>query len=124
MIDDNITETIGRTPIVRIQRLPPANVTMYVKVEDVQSGWLGQRRLALGIIRTPTSRQAEARADRRRGDLGQHRHRARDGVRGPRLSVRRMMPESFSVERRQIMRAFGAKVILTPAAERGTGMVK
>src|SRR5512142_158500 len=125
MIYDNISETIGRTPIVRIQRLAPSHVTMYVKVEAANPGGSVKDRLAIGIIE-----DAE-----RRGLLkpGQTVVEATSGNTGIALAMVcaakgypfvAVMAESFSIERRKIIRMLGAKVILTPAAERGTGMVK
>ncbi|MBL0214967.1 MAG: cysteine synthase A [Myxococcales bacterium] len=125
MIYDNITQTIGRTPIVRIQRLAPAHVTMYVKVESFNPGASVKDRLAIGIIE-----DAE-----RRGTLkpGQTVVEATSGNTGVALAMVcaakgypfvAVMADSFSVERRQIMRGYGAKVVLTPAAERGSGMVR
>ncbi len=124
MIYDNILQTIGRTPIVRINRLAPAHVTMYAKVEYFNPGGSVKDRLAIGIIE-----DAE-----RRGLLkpGQTVVEATSGNTGIALAMVcaakgypfvAVMVETFSIERRKIMRAFGAKVILTPAAERGTGMV-
>ncbi|HEX3757239.1 MAG TPA: cysteine synthase A [Kofleriaceae bacterium] len=125
MIYSSILDTIGRTPIVRINRLAPPAVTMYVKVESFNPGGSVKDRLAIGIIE-----DAE-----RRGELkpGQTVCEATSGNTGIALAMVcaakgypfvAVMAESFSVERRQIMRAFGAKVVLTPAAERGTGMVR
>lgn len=125
MIYDDITQTIGRTPVVRIKRLAPANVTMFVKIEAANPGGSVKDRLALGIIE-----DAE-----RRGQLspGQTVIEATSGNTGVALAMVcasrgypfvALMPESFSVERRQIMRAFGAKVVLTPAAERASGAVR
>jgi cysteine synthase len=125
MIYDNILGTIGRTPIVRIQRLAPKNVTMYVKCEFFNPGSSLKDRLAIAIIE-----DAE-----RRGELkpGQTVVEATSGNTGIALAMVcaakgypfvALMVETFSVERRKIMRMFGAKVILTPAAERGTGMVR
>src|SRR5574338_1466962 len=125
MIYDDITQTIGRTPVVRINRLAPAHVTMYVKLEAANPGGSVKDRLALGIIE-----DAE-----RRGVLkpGQTVIEATSGNTGIALAMVcaakgypfvAVMAETFSVERRKIMRLLGAKVILTPAAERGTGMVK
>jgi cysteine synthase A len=125
MIYDSITDTIGRTPIVRIHRIAPAHVTMYVKIEAFNPGGSVKDRLAIAIID-----DAE-----RRGTLkpGQTVVEATSGTTGIALAMVcaargypfvAVMAETFSVERRQIMRAFGAKVILTAAAERGTGMVK
>src|SRR5919206_2334222 len=125
MIVDDITQTIGRTPIVRINRLAPKHVTMYVKLEAANPGGSVKDRLALGIIE-----DAE-----RRGELkpGQTVVEATSGNTGIALAMVcaakgypfvALMVETFSVERRKIMRMLGAKVILTPAAERGSGMVK
>ena len=125
MIYNNILETIGRTPIVRINRLAPKHVTVYVKVEYFNPGGSVKDRLAIGIVE-----DAE-----RRGLLkpGQTIVEATSGNTGIALALVAAakgypfvatMVETFSVERRKIMRALGAKVILTPAAERGTGMVK
>src|SRR5437868_12794657 len=125
MIYDNILGTIGKTPIVRIQRLAPKHVTMYVKCEFFNPMSSVKDRLAIGIIE-----DAE-----RRGTLrpGQTVVEATSGNTGIALAMVcavkgypfvAVMSDSFSVERRKLMRALGAKVILTPAAERGTGMVK
>src|SRR5215468_1949193 len=125
MIYSSILDTIGRTPIVRINRLAPPGVTMYVKVESFNPGGSVKDRLAIAIIE-----DAE-----RRGTLqpGQTVIEATSGNTGIALAMVcaakgypfvSVMAESFSVERRKIMRMLGAKVILTPAAERGTGMVK
>ncbi|MEJ7602182.1 MAG: cysteine synthase A [Kofleriaceae bacterium] len=125
MIYDDITQTIGRTPIIRINKLAPAGITMYVKVELFNPGGSVKDRLALGIIE-----DAE-----RRGDLapGQTVIEATSGNTGIALAMVcaargypfvAVMAESFSVERRLIMRAYGAKVILTPAADRAQGMVR
>ena len=125
MIYDSILSTIGNTPVVRIQRLAPKNVTMYVKCEFFNPLSSVKDRLAIGIIE-----DAE-----RRGLLkpGQTVVEATSGNTGIALAMVcaakgypfvALMVETFSVERRKIMRLLGAKVILTPAAERGTGMVK
>jgi cysteine synthase A len=125
MIYDSILSTIGNTPIVRIQRLAPKNVTMYVKCEFFNPLSSVKDRLAIGIIE-----DAE-----RRGLLkpGQTVVEATSGNTGIALAMVcaakgypfvALMVETFSVERRKIMRLLGAKVILTPAAERGTGMVR
>ena len=125
MIYNNILETVGRTPIVRINRLAPKHATVYVKVESFNPGGSVKDRLAFGIIE-----DAE-----RRGVLkpGQTVVEATSGNTGIALAMVcaaqgypfvSVMVETFSVERRKIMRAYGAKVILTPAAERGSGMVR
>jgi cysteine synthase A len=125
MIYDDISQTIGRTPVVRINRLAPAHVKLYVKVEAANPGGSVKDRLALGIIE-----DAE-----RRGLLSPGRTvvEATSGNTGIALALVcaargypfvAVMPDSFSVERRQIMRAYGAKVVLTPAAERASGAVR
>ncbi|TFG85868.1 MAG: cysteine synthase A, partial [Chromatiales bacterium] len=125
MIYRNILETIGRTPVVRLNRIAPKHVEMYVKVEAFNPGGSVKDRLAIAII-------ADAE---RRGTLkpGQTVIEATSGNTGIALAMVcatkgypfvATMAESFSIERRKIMRAFGAKVILTPAAERGSGMVR
>ena len=125
MIYDSILGTIGRTPVVRIQRLAPKHVTMYVKCEFFNPLGSVKDRLAIAIIE-----DAE-----RRGTLepGQTVVEATSGNTGIALAMVcaakgypfvAIMTETFSVERRKIMRMMGAKVILTPAAERGSGMVR
>jgi len=125
MIYDSILGTIGNTPIVRINKLAPKNVTLYVKCEFFNPLSSVKDRLAIAIIE-----DAE-----RRGTLkpGQTVVEATSGNTGIALAMVcaakgypfvATMAESFSVERRKIMRMLGAKVILTPAAERGTGMVR
>jgi cysteine synthase A len=125
MIYDNILGTIGRTPIVRINRLAPPGTTIYVKCEFFNPLSSVKDRLAVGIIE-----DAE-----RRGELkpGQTVVEATSGNTGIALAMVcavkgypfvAVMVETFSVERRKIMRMLGAKLILTPAAERGSGMVR
>ena len=125
MIHDSILGTIGNTPIVRINKLAPAHVTMYVKCEFFNPLHSVKDRLAIAIIE-----DAE-----RRGTLkpGQTVVEATSGNTGIALAMVcaakgypfvAVMVETFSIERRKIMRALGAKVILTPAAERGSGMVR
>jgi cysteine synthase A len=125
MIYEDITQTIGRTPIVRINRLAPPNVTMYVKLEAANPGGSVKDRLALGIVE-----DAERRGELKPGATVVEATSGNTGIALAMVCASRgysfvsIMPESFSVERRQIMRAYGAKVILTPAAERGSGMVR
>ena len=125
MIYDSILHTIGRTPIVRVNHIAPAHVTMYVKCEYFNPLSSVKDRLAIAIIE-----DAE-----RRGALkpGQTVVEATSGNTGIALAMVcaakgypfvAVMVETFSVERRKIMRMLGAKVILTPAAERGSGMVR
>jgi len=125
MIHENILGTIGNTPVVRINRLAPSHVTMYVKCEAFNPLSSVKDRLAIAIIE-----DAE-----RRGTLkpGQTVVEATSGNTGIALAMVcavkgypfvALMADSFSIERRKLMRILGAKVILTPAAERATGMVK
>jgi cysteine synthase A len=125
MIYEDITQTIGRTPIVRINRLAPAHVRMYVKVEAANPGGSVKDRLALGIIQ-----DAERRGLIQPGQTVVEATSGNTGVALALVCAARgypfvaIMPESFSVERRQIMRAYGAKVVLTPAVERASGAVR
>ena len=125
MIYNNILETIGRTPVIRINHLAPDDVDMYVKVEAFNPMSSVKDRLAIGIIE-----DAE-----RRGVLqpGQTVVEATSGNTGIALAMVcavkgypfvAVMAESFSIERRKLMRALGARVVLTPAAERATGMLR
>jgi cysteine synthase A len=125
MIYDSILGTIGRTPIVRINRLAPQHITMYVKCEFFNPMSSVKDRLAIAIIE-----DAE-----RSGVLkpGQTVVEATSGNTGIALAMVcaakgypfvALMADSFSIERRKIMRMLGARVILTPAAERGTGMIR
>ncbi len=125
MIYDNILETIGNTPIIKLNRVSPDHVTMYVKVEAFNPLASVKDRLAYAIIKDATDS----------GELkpGQTVIEATSGNTGIALAMVcavtghpfvATMVETFSIERRKIMRALGAKVILTPAAERGSGMVR
>jgi cysteine synthase A len=125
MIYDSILGTIGRTPIVRIQRLAPKNVTMYVKCEFFNPASSVKDRLAIAIIedaeKSGTLKPGQTVVEATSGNTGIALAMVCAAKGYPFVGV---MAESFSIERRKIMRLFGAKVILTPAAERGTGMVK
>lgn len=124
-IYDNILDTIGHTPVVRLNRIAPAHTTVYAKVESFNPGGSVKDRLALAIIL-----DAEARGLLKPGDTVVEATSGNTGValamvcaaRGYRFVA--TMVETFSIERRKLMRAYGAKVILTPAAERGSGMVR
>jgi cysteine synthase A len=125
MIYDNILQTIGNTPVVRLNRMSPDHVTVYVKVESFNPMASVKDRLAFAIV-TDAEQKGEL-------EPGQTVIEATSGNTGIALAMVcaakghpfvATMADSFSVERRQVMRGLGAKVILTPAAERGTGMVK
>ena len=122
---ENILQTIGETPVIKINRLAPEHVDLYVKMESFNPMASVKDRLAFAIINDA----------RKSGKLkeGQTVIEATSGNTGIALAMVcavlghpfvATMVETFSIERRKIMRALGAKVILTPAAERGSGMVK
>lgn len=122
---NSVLELIGQTPIVRLERLSPAGVEVYVKLEAQNPGGSVKDRIALGIIE----------AAERDGSLkpGQTVIEATSGNTGIGLALvcaRKGYPlvvtmaESFSVERRKLMRFLGARVVLTPASEKGTGMIE
>ncbi|MBT8149366.1 MAG: cysteine synthase A [Gammaproteobacteria bacterium] len=125
MIYNDILETIGGTPVIRINRLAPDDVEMYVKVEAFNPMGSVKDRLALGIIE-----DAEKNGTLKPGQTVIEATSGNTGIglamvcaqKGYPLVV--TMAESFSVERRKLMRFLGAKVVLTPAPLKGTGMVK
>ena len=125
MIYDSILSTIGRTPIVKINKLAPKNVTMYVKCEFFNPASSVKDRLAIAIIE-----DAEKRGALKPGQTVVEATSGNTGIALAMVCAAKGYPfvatmaESFSIERRKIMRMYGARVILTPAAERGTGMVK
>jgi cysteine synthase A len=125
MIFDSILDTIGRTPIVRLHRLPPKHVSLFVKVESFNPGGSVKDRLALAIIL-----DAEKRGTLQPGQTVIEATSGNTGVALAMVCAARgypfvaVMSETFSIERRKLMRGYGAKVILTPAAERGSGMVR
>ncbi len=120
----SILETVGRTPVVRINKLAPAGKNIWVKVEAFNPLGSVKDRLALGIIDA-----AEKSGELKPGQTVVEMTSGNTGIglamvcaaRGYPLVV--VMPESFSVERRKLMRFLGAKVVLTPAAQRATGAV-
>jgi len=122
---DSILDTVGRTPIVKLNRIAPEHVTVYAKVESFNPGGSVKDRLALAIIL-----DAEQRGLLKPGDTIVEATSGNTGVALAMVAAARgykfvaTMVETFSIERRKLMRAYGAKVILTPAAERGSGMVR
>ncbi|MEZ5565086.1 MAG: cysteine synthase A [Gammaproteobacteria bacterium] len=125
MIYNNILETIGRTPVVRLNRIAPRHVEMYVKVESFNPGGSVKDRLAIAIVS-----DAERRGLLKPGQTIVEATSGNTGIALAMVCAARGYPfvatmaETFSIERRKIMRAYGARVILTPGAERGTGMVR
>ena len=122
---DSILDTIGSTPIVKLHRVAPKHVTLYAKVESFNPGGSVKDRLALAIVL-----DAERRGVLKPGQTIVEATSGNTGIALALVAAARgypfvaVMTETFSVERRKLMRAYGAKVILTPAAERGTGMVR
>jgi cysteine synthase A len=122
---DSVLDTIGNTPCIRINRLAPDGVEIYVKAEFFNPAASVKDRLALNIIE-----QAERDGMLKPGQTVIEATSGNTGIglamvcaaKGYPLVV--TMAESFSIERRKLMRFFGAKVILTPRAEKGTGMYK
>jgi len=125
MIYNNILETIGNTPVIRLNHMAPQHVDLYVKVESFNPMASVKDRLAHAIIM-----DAEQRGTLKPGQTVIEATSGNTGIALAMVCAAKgypfvaVMAESFSVERRKIMRGLGAKVILTPAAERGTGMVR
>lgn len=125
MIYNSILDTIGNTPIVRLNNIVPKGVEIYVKVESFNPMASVKDRLAYAIID-----DAEKRGELKPGQTVVEATSGNTGIALAMVCAAKGYPfvatmvETFSVERRKIMRALGAKVILTPAAERGSGMVK
>ncbi|MDB9867442.1 cysteine synthase A [Pseudomonadales bacterium] len=124
MIYNNIIDTIGRTPIVKLNHIAPANQNMYVKIEAFNPGGSVKDRLAVAVIE-----DAEKRGTLKPGQTVVEATSGNTGIALAMVCAAKgypfvaVMVETFSIERRKIMKAFGAKVILTPAAEKGSGMV-
>ncbi len=124
-IYDSILDTVGRTPVVKLNRVSPQGRSIYAKVESFNPGGSVKDRLALAIIL-----DAEQRGLLKPGDTIVEATSGNTGVALAMVAAARgykfvaTMVETFSIERRKLMRAYGAKVILTPAAERGSGMVR
>jgi cysteine synthase A len=125
MIYNNILETIGNTPVIRLNRMGPDHVEMYVKVESFNPMASVKDRLAFAIIN-----DAEQRGTLQPGQTVIEATSGNTGIALAMVCAAKGYPfvatmaDSFSVERRKVMRGLGAKVILTPAAERGSGMVR
>jgi cysteine synthase A len=121
----NILETVGNTPVVKVAKLAPANMNLYVKIEAFNPLGSVKDRLALGVIEA-----AEKSGALRPGQTVVEATSGNTGIglsmvcaqKGYPLVV--TMAETYSVERRRLMRFLGARVVLTPAAERGMGMIR
>jgi len=125
MIYNNILETIGKTPIVRLNRMGPDHVALYVKVESFNPLASVKDRLAFAIVNDAeqkgTLQPGQTVIEATSGNTGIALAMVCAATGHPFVAT---MADSFSIERRKVMRGMGAKVILTPAAERGTGMVR
>ena len=125
MIYDSILDTIGNTPVVRLHRLAPDHVQMYVKAEFFNPMASVKDRLAIGIIL-----DAEKRGTIQPGQTVIEATSGNTGIALAMVCAARgypfvaVMAESFSVERRRLMKALGARLLLTPPADRATGMVR
>ena len=125
MIYDSILGTIGNTPVVRINRLAPAGTTMYVKCEAFNPMSSVKDRLAIAMIE-----DAERRGVLKPGQTVVEPTSGNTGIALAMVCAVKgypfvaIMADSFSVERRKLMKGLGAKVILSPAANRASGMVK
>ncbi len=125
MIHDSILGTIGNTPIVRINKIGPKHATIYVKCEFFNPMSSVKDRLAIAVIE-----DAERRGTLKPGQTVVEPTSGNTGIALAMVCAVKgypfvaIMAESFSIERRKLMRALGATVILTPAAERATGMLK
>ncbi len=123
-LHNNILETVGNTPIVRINKLAPKHVNLYAKVESFNPMGSVKDRLALGVIK-----DAEKSGQLKPGQTIVEATSGNTGIGLAMVCAQKGYPlvitmaESFSVERRRLMRFLGAKVVLTPAALRGNGMV-
>ena len=121
---DNILDTIGRTPVVRLNKLAPVGVSVYVKLESFNPLGSVKDRMARAVIehaeRTGALKPGQTVVEATSGNtgIGLAMVCAQKGY--PLVVV---MAESFSVERRKLLRFMGARVVLTPAAEKGTGML-
>ncbi|MEZ5758509.1 MAG: cysteine synthase A [Emcibacteraceae bacterium] len=123
-IYENIVETVGNTPVVKLNNLSPGNVNIYAKLEYFNPMGSVKDRLALGVIT-----DAERRGELKPGQTIVEATSGNTGIGLAMICAQRGYPlvitmaESFSVERRRLMRFLGAKVVLTPAALKGSGMV-
>ncbi len=121
---NNIVETIGNTPVVRLNKIGPKNVNIYGKLEYFNPLGSVKDRLAMGVIE-----DAERRGELKPGQTIVEATSGNTGIGLAMVCAQRGYPlvitmaESFSVERRKLMRYLGAKVVLTPASEKGSGMV-
>jgi len=123
-LQQNILDTIGNTPVVRINKMGPEGINLYAKVESFNPLGSVKDRLALGVIEA-----AEAAGELKPGQTVVEATSGNTGIGLAMVCAAKgypfvcVMAESFSIERRRIMRFLGAKVVLTPAAQKGSGMI-
>ncbi|HYD73154.1 MAG TPA: pyridoxal-phosphate dependent enzyme, partial [Candidatus Binatia bacterium] len=121
---NSILDTIGRTPVVKLANLAPKDVEVFAKIESFNPGGSVKDRLALAVIedaeRSGALKPGQTVIEATSGNtgIGLAMVCARKGY--PLVIV---MAENFSIERRRLMRFLGAKVVLTPAADKGSGML-
>src|SRR5574337_266059 len=124
-LHESIVDTIGGTPIVKLHRIAPAHVSLYAKVESFNPGGSVKDRLAIAVIL-----DAEQSGALKPGQTVVEATSGNNGVALAMVCAARgypfvaVMADSFSIERRKLMRAYGARLILTPAADRSGGMVR
>ena len=122
---DSILDTIGNTPLIRLDRLAPEGVNVYVKLESMNPMGSVKDRMANAVIE-----RAEARGELRPGQTVIEATSGNTGIGLAMVCARKGYPlvvtmaESFSIERRKLLRFLGAKVVLTPASAKGTGMLE
>src|SRR5690349_17633573 len=121
----NILETVGNTPVVKVGKLAPAGIDLYVKIEAFNPLGSVKDRLALGILE-----DAERRGALKPGQTVVEATSGNTGIGLAMVCARKgyplviVMAENFSIERRKLMRYLGARVVLTPAWKKGTGMLQ
>lgn len=121
---NNILETVGHTPVIRLNKLGPEGVNLFVKVESFNPMGSVKDRLALGVIE-----DAERRGELKPGQTIVEATSGNTGIGLAMVCAQKGYPlvitmaENFSVERRKLIRFLGAEVVLTPASEKGSGMV-
>jgi len=124
MIYDNILQTIGNTPVVKVNNLAPDNVELFAKLEAFNPMGSVKDRLAFGVIEA-----AEQDGSLKPGQTIVEATSGNTGIGLAMVCAQKgyplvlIMAESFSIERRKLMRFLGARVVLTPAAQKGSGMV-
>jgi cysteine synthase A len=122
---ESVLDTIGNTPLIRLSRLAPEGVDLYVKLESMNPMGSVKDRMANAVIE-----RAEASGELRPGQTVIEATSGNTGIGLAMVCARKGYPlvvtmaESFSIERRKLLRFLGAKVVLTPAAEKGTGMLE